>query len=303
MPVKAIFLQLASCWGCHQSLLDLHEALLDVLPQLEVLFWHTVVDFKVQDIEKLPDGSVDVGFTEGFCRTEEDVHRLKLVRQKCKLLVSYGTCSTYGSIPSLLNLYPIDEALARKFLEAESVVDRRIPDKHVPKMLEYVRPNRQIVNYDFFLPGCPPEPHLIAEVVTALLKGETPKLKERTLCDECPRVKSEVIVLKKIKRDFEGIPEPEKCLLEQGYICMGPATREGCGAVCPSAGAPCKGCMGPGPNVMDQGAKMLSALASIVDYESISPEELVNAVKDVVGTFSRFTLPSSIIPKAVFKKK
>ncbi|MEM2830486.1 MAG: F420-nonreducing hydrogenase, partial [Candidatus Jordarchaeales archaeon] len=91
--------------------------------------------------------------------------------------------------------------------------------------------------------------------------------------------------------------------LEQGYICMGPATREGCGAVCTSAGVPCKGCMGPGPNVMDQGAKMLSALASIVDYESVSPEDLVKAVKDVVGTFSRFTLPSSIIPKAVFKKK
>ncbi len=303
MPVKVMFAQLASCWGCHQSLLDLHETLIDVLPQLEIVFWHTVADYKLHDVEKLPDGSVDVGFTEGFCRNEEDLHLLKLTRQKCKLLVSYGTCSTYGSIPSLLNLYSIDEALSRKFKEAESVVDGRIPDKYVPKMLEYVKPNREYVKYDLFLPGCPPEPPLIAEAITSLLRGEMPKLKERTLCDECPRIKSEVIVLKKVKRDFEGIPEPEKCLLEQGYICMGPATREGCGAVCPSAGFPCKGCMGPGPNVMDQGAKMLSALASLVDYESVSPEELVKTVKDVIGTFSRFTLPSSIIPKSVFKKK
>jgi len=281
----------------------LHEALLDVIPQLDIVFWHTVVDYKFKDLEGLPDGSVDLGLTEGFCRTEEDVHLLKLARQKCKMLVSYGACSTFGGLPALLNLYPIDEALRRKFMEAESVVDGRIPDRVVPKMLDYVKPNPSIVKYDLLVPGCPPEPKLIAEVLTSLLKGEMPKLKERTLCDECPRVKSDVVVVKKIKRDFEGIPDPEKCLLEQGYICMGPATRAGCGAVCPSAGVPCKGCMGPGPNVLDQGAKMLSALASIVDYESVSPEELVKAVKDVVGTFSRFTLPSAIIPRAVTDRR
>ncbi|MEM2134637.1 MAG: hypothetical protein QW261_14035 [Candidatus Jordarchaeaceae archaeon] len=303
MPVTVAMVSLASCWGCYQSLLDTHEALLEILPHLDIKFWHTVTDFKYKDLESYKDGSIDVGIVEGVCRTEEDVHILKTLRKKCKTLISLGTCSTYGGIYGLLNLTTIDQALKRKFMEAESVKEPRIPDEDVPKMLDFIVPNRKVVDFEVFLPGCPVVSKDIANAILGLLKGELPSPPVRTLCDECPREKSEVITIKQLKRDYEGIPDPKKCLLEQGYVCMGPATREGCGALCPTAGMPCRGCYGPGPNVIDQGAKMISALGSIVDYESISPEELVEKVGDVAGTFYNFFLPSGIISKTVRKAK
>ncbi|MEX2705643.1 MAG: F420-nonreducing hydrogenase [Candidatus Freyrarchaeum guaymaensis] len=303
MPVKIALAQLGSCWGCYQSFMDNYEGLLDILPELEIVFWHTVTDFKYKDLESYEDGSIDVGTIEGVCRTEEDLHILKLMRKKCKVLISLGSCSTYGGIYGLLNLYTMDEALKRKFIEAESVAEPAIPDEDVPKMLDFIVPNRKIVEFDAFLPGCPPTKEDIANALVGLLKGELPPPPKRTLCDECPREKSEVITIRQLKRDYEGIPDPDKCLLEQGYICMGPATREGCGALCPSAGVPCRGCYGPGPNVIDQGAKMISALGSIVDYEVISPEELVEKVGDAAGTFYNFFLPSGIISKTVRKAK
>ncbi|WXG40233.1 MAG: F420-nonreducing hydrogenase [Candidatus Freyarchaeum deiterrae] len=303
MPVKVAMVSLASCWGCYQSFLDNYEGLLPILPELDIVFWHVVTDFKYKDLESYKDGSIDVGIVEGVCRTEEDVHILKTLRAKVKTLISLGSCSTYGGIYGLLNLSTMDEAFKRKFMEAESLEEPSIPDEDIPKMLDFIVPNKKIVNFEVFLPGCPVTSQNIADALVGLLKGELPPPPTRTLCDECPREKSQVITIKQLKRDYEGIPDPKKCLLEQGYVCMGPATREGCGALCTRAGSPCTGCYGPGPNVIDQGAKMISALGSIVDYEAISPEELVKRVGDVAGTFYTYFLPSGIVSKTVRKAK
>jgi len=146
----------------------------------------------------------------------------------------------------------------------------------------------------------------VLDVVTAALKGEgelPPKgavigVAPKTCCEECKRTKSE----KKVpgfRRVWEFVPDPEQCLLEQGIICMGPATRAGCGARCTSVGMPCRGCYGPAEGVVDQGAKMLSTVASIIDAPT--PEEIAEiaaSVPDPVGTFYRFTLPGSLLRRA-----
>jgi F420-non-reducing hydrogenase small subunit len=100
-------------------------------------------------------------------------------------------------------------------------------------------------------------------------------------------------------RPFEIIPDPDVCLMEQGILCVGPATRGGCGAKCVSAGVPCRGCYGLPANVRDQGAKMASALASVID--STDPEEInriMAAIPDPLGTFYRFTLADSLLRRA-----
>jgi F420-non-reducing hydrogenase small subunit len=102
-----------------------------------------------------------------------------------------------------------------------------------------------------------------------------------------------------IKRKFKGTPDQEKCLLEQGYLCMGPATRACCGAKCPNAGVPCSGCYGPTDAVIDQGAKMISALCSdfgIDNDKKVDPTELPKSIDDKIGCFYKFTLPSALIP-------
>jgi F420-non-reducing hydrogenase small subunit len=124
---------------------------------------------------------------------------------------------------------------------------------------------------------------------------------DNALCDECKRVKQEKKITR-IYRPHEIKPDPEKCLLEQGLLCAGIATREGCGALCPRASMPCTGCYGPPAGVIDQGVKFMSAVASIID--SNDPNEIakiIESIRDPVGTFYRYSLPSSMLRRARIK--
>jgi len=128
----------------------------------------------------------------------------------------------------------------------------------------------------------------------------------KSVCDECPR-KKENKRITKIYRVYEKVPEPEKCLLEQGIICMGPATRSGCGAQCLTVDMPCTGCGGPCPNSLEQGAAMISALASILgveneqEHDEEDVDKLMSQIKDPVGTFYMYSLPSSLLKRKVMK--
>jgi F420-non-reducing hydrogenase small subunit len=119
---------------------------------------------------------------------------------------------------------------------------------------------------------------------------------DHALCQDCKRTRAE----KKIRcfyRPWEIIPDPEKCLLEQGILCAGPATRSGCGVRCPSSGIPCRGCYGPLPNVVDQGAKLLSAVASVLD--SKDAEEIARKMlPDVAGYANRYSVPASLLQRS-----
>jgi F420-non-reducing hydrogenase small subunit len=171
----------------------------------------------------------------------------------------------------------------------------------------------QTIEVDYYLPGCPPPPDLIMNAVTAILEGKLPEkgavlAPDKALCDTCPRNenKPEKLNIKEIKRPYEVKPDPEKCLLEEGIICLGPATRSGCGERCINANMPCRGCFGPTSEVIDQGAKGVSLIASILGVEgeeNMSEEEvekLIDGVVDPAGTFYRFSLPSSLLRRRKF---
>ena len=170
----------------------------------------------------------------------------------------------------------------------------------------------QTVDVDYYLPGCPPPVKLILNAVDAIAKNQLPPKGSvlaplESVCFECPR-KKENKSIDKIYRVYEKAPEPEKCLLEQGIICMGVATRSGCGAQCLTVDMPCTGCGGPCPNVLEQGAAMMSALASIFDlndeqkhYTQEDVDKLMDQIKDPLGTFYMYSLPSSILRRKVTK--
>jgi F420-non-reducing hydrogenase small subunit len=139
--------------------------------------------------------------------------------------------------------------------------------------------------------------------ITAILEGKLPEkgsvlTVEKALCETCERNKSkpDKLAIKDIKRISEVVADPEKCFLAEGIICMGPATRGGCGERCINANMPCRGCFGPTREVKDMGARFLSGLASIIDVDDEAEmEKIAQSVIDPIGLFYMYSLPSSII--------
>ncbi|MBC7093810.1 oxidoreductase [Candidatus Bipolaricaulota bacterium] len=293
-----------SCGGCDVSFLELGAALLDVLSKVEIVFWPALVDAKRADVEALPAGAIDVALINGTLRTEENREMAELLREKSKLIVAYGACAHLGGIPGLANLSQREEILAAVFGDGfrPTPPPGGSPEDAPPELLAAALPLSAAVRVDYVVPGCPPPPGLISRTFDALL-GELPPTghvfaSEKALCEECPRTKEDRR-LTKVVRPHELLPDPEKCLLDQGMICLGPVTRGGCDAACPKAGMPCTGCLGPTPNAGDQGLAMLSALASLVrageegEAAFASEDKVLDAIVDPVGTFHKYALPAT----------
>ncbi len=295
-------------------MLDVHEKLFDVIAAADLVFWPIALDIKYKDVEEMPDQHIDVTLFNGAIRNSENEYMSKLLRKKSKILVAYGSCSHLGGIPGLANFSTKEEIFRRVYLESESVSNSGnvipLPEFEVqegtlnlPEFFNDVRSLAQIVDVDYFIPGCPPQTERFLEVFTAIVsgaelppKGSVIGAETKTQCDECIREKTENKRIKKFYRPWEINDDGISCFMEQGVLCMGPATRAGCGYRCIKGNAPCRGCYGPPAGVMDPGAKMMSAIASIIDEKE--PEEISRVLEDVVdpaGFFYRFSLPSSII--------
>jgi len=320
--LKFGFYWAASCGGCEIAVLDIDEKILDVLEIAEVVFWPVAMDVKYKDVEAMPDGFMDVCFFNGAVRTEEQEHLAKLLRRKAKALVAFGSCAHIGGIPGLANVADRKEVFERAYLQSPSTVNKAnlVPQTKVeakegilmlPEFYDTVMALDQVVDVDYYLPGCPPAPSLIVEAVQAVASGNLPPKgavlsPEKSVCDECPRVREEKKI-SEIRRIIDFEPDPEKCLLEQGIVCMGPATRGGCEARCLNANMPCTGCGGPCPEAIEQGSAMISALSTILGLaeekdEGFDPNALVAQLKDPVGTFYKYGLPIAIINRRVKKK-
>jgi F420-non-reducing hydrogenase small subunit len=317
--LKFGFYWAASCGGCEIAVLDIDEKILDVLQIADVVFWPVAMDVKYKDVEAMPDGYMDVCFFNGAVRNSEQEHLAKLLRSKAKTLVAFGACAQLGGVPGLANEASKSQIFDRAYHSSPSTVNEGATEPktelkvkegelELPAFYDFVKPLSQVVDVDYYLPGCPPPPKLIFDAVAAIAKGDLPPkgsilAPERSVCDECKRVKEEKKI-SEIKRVIDFQAEPEKCLLEQGIVCMGPATRGGCEARCVNANMPCTGCGGPCPGVAEQGSAMISALSTVLGIESekgegYDPAEFVDQLKDPLGTFYKYSLPASIISRRV----
>lgn len=307
----------ASCGGCEIAVLNINEKILDVDANFEVVFWPVAMDAKYKDVQAMPDGSITLTLFNGGIRNTENEEMAHLLRRKSQVLVAFGSCACEGCIPGLANLSTpeavfeaVYDGLSTENPEAirpQYVWQAPEGELHIPAYYPVLKTLDQVVPVDYYMPGCPPESRQIAAVIDLVIaalqgKAELPPSGSvigagtSTVCDECPRTRH----TKTIKR-FERIQhisqiDPELCLLEQGIPCNGPATRSGCEARCPHASAPCIGCYGPAQGVMDYGANLLTAFASVIDADD--PEEIeriLDTLPDPVGQFYRFSLAKSLL--------
>jgi F420-non-reducing hydrogenase small subunit len=306
----------SACGGCDVAILDLHEKILDLAAAADIVFWPIATDFKYSDVEAMPDGHIDVTLFHGAVRNSENEHLAHLLRAKSKALVAFGSCAHIGGIPGLANLFTREEIFKRVYQDTPSTVN---PEKlepqpksdvaegelTIPEMYDTVKTLDQVVDVDYYMPGCPPTPKQIWNVVQVIVSGQLPPkgsvigASEKTQCDECTRKKEEKKI-SSFKRIATALPDPDKCFLEQGFLCMGPVTRGGCDTRCQLSGVGCRGCYGAPAGILDQGAKAISAIASIIEAkEEAEVQRIIDQIPDSLRSFNRFGIPASLITRKV----
>ena len=281
---KILILGLSGDTGCQVATVGLHEALLGILKANELVYAPTLMDAKT-----IPD-KIDVAIIEGGLRTEHEVEIAKTIRERSSVLITLGSCACFGGVPGLANLKQGEELL-KKVYSQKGTVAAEMP--RLDRLLEKQQAIGDYVKVDFKIPGCPPETGDIATILTSLLSGKIPELSKTDVCELCPRERIGEYS-KKLKRIYEEIDDPSRCLLEQGFLCMGPATMGGCGAPCPQAGMPCDGCRGPTAGNSDQGLTMLDALTSLTREANEN-----FSLPQYAGTLYRYTYPSSKLAKVL----
>jgi F420-non-reducing hydrogenase small subunit len=313
---KVAFYWCASCGGCEEAVVDLNETILAVVDAVDIVLWPVAMDFKKHDIEAMPDRSIAVAFINGAVRMSEQEEWVHLLRRKAQMVVAFGSCAHLGGIPGLANMNSGAEVFDTCYRDVQSVDNpaatrpqtSALVDGHtltLPEFFDTVKSLAQVIDVDYYLPGCAPPADLIWSAIQTILAGTLPPRgavlsPNKAACDVCPRKdsKPDRIDIAEIKRVATHVVAPETCLLAQGFVCMGPATRSGCGSRCIEANMPCRGCFGPIDGVYDQGAKFLSGFASVLTpKDDAGIERLLDTIPDPAGTFYRFSLPTSLMPR------
>lgn len=235
--VRVAFFDFASCEGCQLTVVDSLQTHLDLLEAVEI------VNFREASSERRED--YQIAFVEGSVTRPQDEERLKRIREQAQVLVALGACAHTGCVNALKNLQPLED------------VRRYVYGEHAHWYDTYAaRPLSAVVQVDAFVPGCPIDREEFIEVVKALLVGKKPPIPDYPVCVEC-----------KLKQNV--------CVFHIGLDCLGPVTRAGCGAICPTYGAGCEGCRGliPHPNE--------NAMKEVLDEAGLTLEE-------IMGRFTMF---------------
>ncbi len=207
-PTLAVF-KFASCDGCQLSILNLEDDLLALGQALDIAYFP-------EASSEMREGPYDIALVEGSITTPEDAHRILSVRKQATWLMTIGACATAGGIQALRNWGDV-EAFKRTVY----------PSPQYIQSLSTSTPISEHIHVDFELWGCPINKAQLLRVITDLLAGVQPRLPTHSVCIECKRRGNVCVMVAK------GIP------------CLGPVTRTGCGAICPSMGRDCYGCFGP----------------------------------------------------------
>jgi len=302
----------AICGGCDVALANSVEAISKFLENFELAYWSVAVDSRLSDLKSL--NRIDVAVFMGGVRTSEDEEMAKWLREKSRILVAFGSCSAYGGIPGLAALIPPSELVnsVKSTITTSSQGEGVIELSKLPELGTY-RALPHVVDVNIVVPGCPPPINVVNEFVDVLLKhissgkleGPLVVAGTKAQCENCPRKPRDLSKLQipDIKRIYESRIEENKCFLEQGILCLGPITREGCEHSCINANMPCTGCFGPLPGFEDVGLRYIAGILALVAIEREKElleqglAKILDKLVDRLGVLYRYTLPWSRLYK------
>lgn len=167
---------LGGCAGCHMSLLDIDERIVQIAELTDIRAT------PITDLKEPDESGVDVGILEGGINNSANIEVAQRMRKRCKLLVALGDCAVFGGVPAMRNFFPLEEVLRRAYIETESTDENgKIPDD--PELAELTRAQalQEVVPVDIFVPGCPPDAEVIFYVLSELAQGRIPELKDDKL--------------------------------------------------------------------------------------------------------------------------
>jgi len=172
--LKIATTSLTGCFGCHMSLLDCDEKIIELLQQVELN------RSPLSDIKKL--SHCDIGIIEGAIANTDNVETIREFRARCKTLVVLGACALNGGIPALRNQYSLAECLEESYINGIGLENKLIPqDDDLPAILNKVHPVQDVVKIDYALPGCPPRAEMIWQCLSALIAGREPEYSDEMI--------------------------------------------------------------------------------------------------------------------------
>ena len=232
-PKIAIF-DFACCEGCQLQIVNLEEGILDLLGVADVVEW--------REARSEQSEVYDIAIIEGSITRPQDEEKIKTIRSRAKILIALGACATMGGVNKLKNNFDLDEVKKCVYKDAAS-------KPHLATAM--TKAVDEVVKVDFKVHGCPIHRKEFVYIVKSLLVGKTPEIPDYPICVECKA---------------NGNP----CLWDYGQICLGPITRAGCDARCPTNGSRCFGCRGyvDNPNVDAAKDVMLKYNLKVEDLKS-----------------------------------
>jgi sulfhydrogenase subunit delta len=205
---KIAFFDFTSCEGCQLTVVDLLQTHLGLLDLVEIVQFREAMTEKGEDYL--------IAFIEGSCTRQSDETRLRQIRSQAGMVVALGACAHLGGVNSMKNRWPL--ANVQHYVYGRENAYESYP----------ARPISAVIDVDAVVPGCPIDRHEFLHIVQQVLQGRKPKLPDHPLCVECKLLEN-------------------GCLNTMGKPCLGPVTRAGCHAVCPSYGDGCEACRGWAP--------------------------------------------------------